>query len=195
MVPEDDTKPVKKFSTMSATKNQSTIALSSAEAELYGIIKTASETLGIASILWDWKIKLDADLMADASAALGIIGRTGLGKMRHVDTSYLWLQQQSIKDKIKFNKVPGTENPADMNTKGLNENLINKYVEMMNMEHREGRSDLAPELHSITKKEKCQRFNSTENRITKRPTNKYSSNNSNVCSNECQCNGIYVYVL
>ena len=28
------------------SKNQSTIALSSAEAELYGIIKTASETLG-----------------------------------------------------------------------------------------------------------------------------------------------------
>ena len=83
--------------------------------------------------------------MADASAALGIIGRTGLGKMRHVDTSYLWLQQQSIKDKIKFRKVLGTENPADMNTKGLNEALINKYVEMLNMEHREGRSDLAPE--------------------------------------------------
>ena len=51
--------------------------------------------------------------MADASAALGIIGRTGLGKMRHVDTSYLWLQQQSIKYKIKFQKVLGTENPAD----------------------------------------------------------------------------------
>ena len=48
----------------------------------------------------DWKIKIDANLLADASAALGIIGRTGLGKMRHIDTSYLWLQQQSIKDKI-----------------------------------------------------------------------------------------------
>lgn len=138
----------------SGSKDQSTIALSSAEAELYGIIKTASETLGIASILWDWEIKVDADLMADESAALGIIGRTGLGKMRHVDTSYLWLQQQSIKDKLKFQKVLGTENPADMNTKGLNENLINKYVEMLNMEHREGRSDVAPELHSMIKKEK-----------------------------------------
>ena len=81
--------------------------------------------------------------MADASAALGIIGRTGLGKMRHIDTSYLWLQQQSIKDnikdKIKFNKVPGTENPADMNTKGWNEERINKYTKRMNMEHREWR--------------------------------------------------------
>ena len=36
------------------SKNQSVIALSSAEAELYAIIKTASEALGLMSILWDW---------------------------------------------------------------------------------------------------------------------------------------------
>ena len=67
----------------------------------------------------DWGFKFRADLMADASAALGIIGRTGLGKLRHIDTSYLWIQQESINNKIKFNKVLGTENPADVNTKGL----------------------------------------------------------------------------
>ena len=164
-------------------------------AELYAIIKTASETLGIASILWDWKLKVEADLMADASAALGIIGRTGLGKMRHIDTSYLWLQQQSIKDKIKFNKVPGTENPADMNTKGLNERQISRYTEMLNMEHRDGRSELAPELHSVINKEKCHRYNSIENKVTKRPNNRHSENpkGNKICSEECNCNGIYLF--
>ena len=62
------------------SKNQSVIALSSAEAELYAIIKTSSETLGIISILKDWNMIYRADIMADASAALGIIGRNGLGK-------------------------------------------------------------------------------------------------------------------
>ena len=52
-----------------------------------------------------------ADIMADASAALGIIGRTGLGKLRHIDTSYLWLQQDSIKRKLRLSKVKGTETP------------------------------------------------------------------------------------
>ena len=94
------------------SKNQSVIALSSAAAELYGIIKTANETLGIISILWDWNILMGADVLADASAALGIIGRSGPGKLRHIDTSYSWLQQESIKEKIKLNKVLGTENPA-----------------------------------------------------------------------------------
>ena len=141
--------------------------------------------------------------MADASAALGIIGRTGLGKMRHIDTSYLWLQQQSIKDKIKFNKVPGTENPADMNTKGLNESQISKYTEMLNMEHRDGRSELAPELHSIIQKEKCQRYNSTNNKITKRPNNRHNENagtmdwvcskENKICSDNCNNDGIYLF--
>ena len=91
------------------SKNQNVIALSSAEAELYAIIKTASETLGIVSILKDWNKSFKAELMADASAALGIIGRTGFSKLRHIDTSYLWLQQESIKKKIESNKVKGTQ--------------------------------------------------------------------------------------
>ena len=140
--------------------------MSSAEAELYAIIKTASETLGILSILQDWCMTMNAELMPDASAALGIIGRTGLGKLRHIDTSYLWLQQESIKKKLKMNKVPGTENPADMNTKGLSGDEIAKYVKMISMNYKEGRSELAPEVHQVLQKQKCNRFNSTSSKVT-----------------------------
>ena len=66
--------------------------------------------------------------------------------------SYLWLQQESIKNKITFNKVPGTDNPADMNTKGLKAELINKYVKELDMEHREGRAELSPDLNKIINK-------------------------------------------
>ncbi len=79
------------------SKNQSTIALSSPEAELYGVIKTSSECLGIMSILKDWGINKASVIYSDASAALGILSRTGLGKLRHIDTNYLWLQQPHIK--------------------------------------------------------------------------------------------------
>ena len=109
--------------------------------------------------------------MADASAALGIIGRTGLGKLRHTDTSYLWLQQDSIKRKLKLNKVKGTENPADMNTKGLNGDDISRYVKMLNMKHQEGRSNLAPEVHQLVNKDRCNRFNSTSSKVTRRVRN------------------------
>ena len=113
--------------------------------------------------------------MADASAALGIIGRTGLGKLRHIDMSYLWPQQDSIRKKLGFNKVKGTDNPADMNTKGLSEDEINKYVDMLNMEHRQGRADLAPEAHNIIHDIRCCRFNSTNKHKNVRSTHFYPS--------------------
>ena len=109
--------------------------------------------------------------MADASAAIGIIGRTGLGKLRHIDTSYLWLQQDSIKRKLRLNKVKGTENPADMNTKGLNGDDISRYIRMLNMQHQEGRSELAPEVYQLLNKSKCVRFNSTSSKVTRRVRN------------------------
>ena len=106
--------------------------------------------------------------MADASAALGIIGRTGLGKMRHIDTSYLWLQQDCIKENISFNKVKGTDNPADMNTKGLSEYQIIKYVTDLSMKFEEGRAELAPEVVNSLHTAHCNRFNSCHKMITKR---------------------------
>ena len=118
--------------------------------------------------------------MADASAALGIIGRTGLGKLRHIDTSYLWLQQESIKKKLKMNKVKGTENPADMNTKGLSGDEITKYIRMLNMGYQEGRANLAPEVQQLLQQAKCNRFNSTTSKVTKRV--RISS------ANPCKCN-------
>ena len=108
-------------------KGQSTIALSLADADLYPIMKAASESLCILSILQDWNILIKSELICDASPAL-VITKSGLGKLRHIDTSYLWLQQESLKEKIKMQKVLGTENPADMNTKGLNGETIDKFL-------------------------------------------------------------------
>ena len=158
---------------------------------MYAIVKTASESLGMLSILQDWNIPMTVELMADASAALGIIGRTGLGKLRHIDTSYLWLQQESIKNKLKMNKVPGTKNPADMNTKGLSGDEIAKYVDMLNMRYKEGRADLAPEVNNLIKREKCKRFNSSSSKVTHKVRIKENkqpiSQNAQISQTECDC--------
>ena len=55
-----------------------------------------------------------------------------------------------------------------MNTKGLNAEQIEKYVRMLRMEHREGRADLAPEMHKLLHEQHCRRFNSEKKMITKR---------------------------
>ena len=67
-----------------------------------------------------------------------------------------------------MNNVLGTENPADMGTKGLSGDQIDKFIRMLNMEHRDGRSDLAPDLNKITHEEQCKRYNSCISKTTKR---------------------------
>ena len=49
----------------------------------------------------------------------GICGRQGLGKLRHVDTHCLWIQQRVWDRSIELVKVRGEENPANLFTKHL----------------------------------------------------------------------------
>jgi hypothetical protein len=74
---------------LSWSKTQSTVALSSAESELYGLVKCVAEVLRIKSAMERWGIEIKGVIKSDASAALGIIQRQGVGKMRHLDCSYL----------------------------------------------------------------------------------------------------------
>ena len=68
------------------SKTQALIALSSGESELYAALKASAETLGLVSILGDLGYNVSGELWGDASAALAIIYRRGLGKTRHIET-------------------------------------------------------------------------------------------------------------
>ena len=68
------------------SRTQSNIALSSGEAEYYGLVSTASEALGLVAMTEDFGDKAESFLYADASAAIGVANREGLGRIRHLDT-------------------------------------------------------------------------------------------------------------
>ncbi len=78
--------------TWSAT--QTVVALSSGETELYSLTKGAAQTLGLMSLAADLGVSMHCMVRTDASAALGIIQRQGLGKLRHVNVQYLWIQDR-----------------------------------------------------------------------------------------------------
>ena len=46
-----------------------------------------------------------AELFADASAALGIIQRKGVGRIKHPDTQSLWTQEREVREQVHFKKV------------------------------------------------------------------------------------------
>ena len=110
------------------SKNQNVIATSSGEAELYAAVKCAAELLGLKSIAKDLGIETDVELSVDANATIGMLCRSGLGKLRHIEVSELWLQEAVKLKRVLLKKVPGTDNPADLMTKNLGQQDIKHHM-------------------------------------------------------------------
>ena len=126
------------------SKTQGTISLSSGEAELHGIAYGAAQALGLQSLLKDAGWQIDVHLHSDAIAAIGIARRKGLGKIRHLDTTDLWIQDKIRSKKMKLSKVLGTENVADVMTKFVDKKTMDAALSRMNIEKMSGRPACAP---------------------------------------------------
>ena len=127
-------------------KTQPTIALSSGEAQLAAVVRGAAEGLGMTSVLKDFGVEVGLLMRSDATAAIGIVGREGLGKVRHLATADLWVQQRVRRGQLSVEKWPGPENPADMGTKGLSREAIDLHLETLGFNHAAGRAAAAPEM-------------------------------------------------
>ena len=84
------------------SSTQKVIALSSGEAEYYGLVKGAAEAIGTRSILQDIGIQGKVRLSEDSTAAKGIADRTGLGKVRHIEVNQLWVQDKVREKEIEL---------------------------------------------------------------------------------------------
>ena len=125
---------------------QSTVALSSAEAELTGICKGAAQGLGLQSLVRDlglsWKIRVSTD----AAAAVGICRRRGLGKIRHLATADLWVQDRIKNKDFELLRIPGVSNPADILTKHVDRTILDKHLSTLNLKYEDGRAASAPKI-------------------------------------------------
>ena len=130
-------------------RQQKVIALSSAEAELYAMVAASAETLALAAYARDLGLSLDCELYCDSAAALGISQRAGIGKVRHLRTQGLWVQEVRISGRITYKKVLGEKNPADLLTKHMSAELAGRHLGTLNMKLSEGRATSAPTLDSL----------------------------------------------
>ena len=74
------------------SRTQKTVALSSGEAEMIAVVKGVSEGLGVKALAADWGNKYKLVGLCDSSAAMGIVARKGVGKVRHLDVGMMWVQ-------------------------------------------------------------------------------------------------------
>ncbi len=62
-----------------------------------------------------WEMRLR--VCTDSSAAKAVANRRGLGKLRHVELKWLWMQNMVKEGRIQLKTVRGEENVADHLTK------------------------------------------------------------------------------
>jgi hypothetical protein len=133
----------------SYSKQQQMLAFSSTEAETYGMVACSAELLGIQSCARDMGFFYDGTIYADASAALGIVQRRGIGKVRHIRTQSLWLQEAHATQRLGFEKIDGSRSPSDHMTKHLTDTLQRRLHVYINAVPTGGRAETAPALSNL----------------------------------------------
>ena len=96
-------------------------ALSSGEAEYYALLRGAVEALGLAAATEElgFAFRWAPRLGSDSNAARGVASRHGLGRLKHMELKYLWLQQVLRQGRLALARQPGEENFADLLTRNL----------------------------------------------------------------------------
>ena len=126
------------------SSTQKAITLSSGEAELGGVVKAASEALGLQSVARDLGLELHVSLCTDSSAAVGICRRAGIGRVRHLAVGQLWVQELVRDEAVALYKVKGELNPADLLTKPLGRAALDAHLHHLRARREAGRAASAP---------------------------------------------------
>ena len=90
--------------------------------------------------------------MGDASAASGFIRRMGLRKVRHLTTSWMWVQEEEASRELQYHTVKGSDNIADLFTMPLAHNSIKRHTEALGCEVMFGRDPIAFTVNSLSAK-------------------------------------------
>ena len=121
------------------------LALSTGEAELMSVVRGTAELLGVKSLYGDLGLTSRLELRSDATAAIGIVSRAGLGKVRHLSVADLWVQQVARRGDIGYSKVAGSLNPADMFTKPVDATTMGQHWIRIGLRRGSGRAACAPQ--------------------------------------------------
>ena len=113
------------------------------------MVRGSGYGLGYKALLQDLGINAEVRLWTDSSASIGICSRQGLGKLRHIDTHTLWIQQAVRTGRVEIKKVLGSESPADLLTKhNLSRDKLDQLVKLYGCRYESGRADTAPKLRT-----------------------------------------------
>ena len=94
----------------------------------------------------EWGIKADLVVKSDAVAAIGMVKRQGLGRIRHLAVADLWIQQKAKNGEVHYKKLEGSKNVSDILTKPVESEVLDRHMAAMGFEFRSGRNELTPDF-------------------------------------------------
>ena len=123
----------------SFVRGQKVVTLSSGEAELVALTQAVSEGILIQKA-WEFLVDEDACMVArtDSSVARAISQRAGVGRVRHLQTSCLWIQQWVALRRLRVAAIPTEMNPADAGTKILTAKRLEMLCGVMGVVNEHG---------------------------------------------------------
>ncbi|CAE7436535.1 unnamed protein product [Symbiodinium sp. CCMP2592] len=123
----------------SFVRGQKVVTLSSGEAELVALTQTTSECI-LVKKAWEFLVQQEATLTmrSDSSVARAIASRLGVGRVRHLQTSCLWIQQWVAQHLLKVLAVPTEFNPADLGTKCFTARRLRLLCYLVGLVHDNG---------------------------------------------------------
>ena len=113
------------------------------------MVKAAGYGLAYQALLQDFGMNKPLTVYTDSTAAMGIAARQGLGKLRHLECTTLWVQQAVRCKRFTLRKVLGDENPADVFTKHIvGSEKLGTLMQLFDCKFLSGRAEAAPRLRT-----------------------------------------------
>ena len=116
------------------SRGQASVALSSCEAEVTAALEGIKEALLLQEVLMFAGLgHYVIEVKVDSSAAHAIFHGRGVGHMKHTDLMIFWLQDLIAAGGVKLNKVPRTQNLADMLTHTPSAKELEVFLPLMGL--------------------------------------------------------------
>lgn len=132
---------------------QTTLALSSGTSEYYALVTGVSISVGIKALLEGLEVSVRIRLLTDASTGSAKASRKGIGKIRHLATSQMWLQDDVKRGATELIKIKHNWSSSDLMTKHPTKAEVERCLEDLDHGFEDRRSSVAPLLSLIGRRE------------------------------------------
>ena len=115
------------------SRTQGRLALSSCQAELVALTVAGQGASFVRTMMEEIGETTCMRLLTDSTSAHQIAERRGLGRLKHVELRWLWVQDEFRAGRLGIARVSTLVNPADMMTKHLRRARLEDLMELIGM--------------------------------------------------------------